>query len=123
MSKAKLGFVAMVIAALKGGDEAKLSRFHGKTVKELKNQIRLRNLEIEENVEKIVDLQEEYDNALINIDFDAISTTEKANRYTEQYLEKMFNYEERLVDLADINEELAETIDKYEAMIEKLGNA
>jgi len=123
MSKVKTGFVAMVIAALKGGDEAKLNRFHSKTVKELKNQIRLRNLEIEENLEKIVDLQEEYDNALINIDFDAISTTEKANEYTEVYLDKMFRYEERLIDLSDINHDLSEAIDKYESMIEKLGNA
>ena len=69
------GFVKRIMASLKGGDEGKLKRFHAKAIKHLNDQIRIRQTEIEELHEKGVDLQEEYAEAVLSVDFDSISTT------------------------------------------------
>lgn len=117
------GFVKRIMASLKGGDEGKLKRFHSKAIKHLNDQVRIRKTEIEELHEKGVDLQEEYAEAVLSVDFDRISTTDNAKNYASSYVSGLMGYEDRIQDIDDQVEALEEEIGKFEVILTKLGNA
>ena len=107
----------------KAGDEGKLKRFHSKAIKHLNDQVRIRKTEIEELHEKGVDLQEEYAEAVLSVDFDRISTTDNAKNYASSYVSGLMAYEDRIQEIDDSVEVLEEEIAKFEVILAKLGNA
>jgi hypothetical protein len=74
------------LAFLKGGDEAKLSRFESKLGKYFVAQIAIRTAEIEKLTEKLDDLKEVIDEAIPNVNLDKISQSETLEAYIPQYV-------------------------------------
>lgn len=116
----KVNFAQRVIDFLKGGEEAKISRFHKKALKHLNDQIKLREDAIDELKEKSADLREEYDEAVYNIDLDSIKSTEDIKMYVESYTDKLFNYELRIKELEDAIEERQLEIDYHKRLVDKI---
>lgn len=112
----KTSFVQRVLDKLKGGEEAKLARFHKKALKYNTDQIKLRRDAIEELKEKRADKQEEYEDALLNIDEDSIKTVDAVNSYVPDYVRRMFRYQGEIEEL-DAEIELKEKeIAKFEQL-------
>ncbi len=116
MSKAA-GFVKAVLAKLTGGDEAKVTRFQGKAVKALKGQINVRKGEVEDLEEKINDLNEKYQETLLDVNLDAIKTSDGLDSYVQTYLSGLQSVKNQI---ADVQEEIDDTkaeIAKFEALV------
>lgn len=101
-----------VLAFLKGGDEAKLTRFEGKLDKHLAKQISMREDQIETLEEKIVDAKEDLNETILNVNPDSVNTTEGAENYCVTYLKQVrakrnviLGYENQITAL---QEEIAE---------------
>jgi hypothetical protein len=101
-----------VLAFLKGGDEAKLTRFEGKLDKHLAKQISMREDQIETLEEKIVDAKEDLNETILNVNPDSVNTTEGAESYCVTYLKQVrakrnviLGYENQI---AALQEEIAE---------------
>ena len=112
MSKSN-NWVSSVLAMFSNGDEAKLEKFHGNVIKDNNQQIKLRTDEIEENNDKMSDLAEESNEAILNVDLDRIKTTESRKGYVNTYKK-----EELMEANADLKEEIAE----FEAVTDALNN-
>lgn len=100
-----------VLAFLKGGDEAKLSRFEGKLGKYLDKQISMRKESIETLKEKIVDANEVMGEAVINVDASRIGNTDSTETYVSSYVrnisEKLAVVEQLEADIKKQEEEIA----------------
>ena len=120
MTKSTKSFVQKVLDKLTGGDEAKISRFQAKTVKILNGQIKVRKDEIEDLNEKINDLNEKYQETLIDVNVDAIKTSDGLESYVQEYIERAqaVKYEIESVQ-TEIDEAKAE-IAKFEALVADL---
>lgn len=100
-----------VLAFLKGGDEAKLSRFEGKLGKYLDKQISMRKESIETLKEKIVDANEVMGEAVINVDASRIGNTDSTETYVSSYVrnisEELTIVEQLEADIKKQEEEIA----------------
>lgn len=102
-----------VLAFLKGGDQAKLSRFESKLEKYFKKQIAMREEDISNLKEKIADATEELNETVVNVDLEKINSTDQAEDYVVTYIR---NIQDREAVVA----ELQEAIDSLKAEIKAL---
>ena len=108
--------VSRALNFLKGGDEAKLDRFESKLGKYFKEQINIREREIEKLSDKLEDLTEILKETIPNVDLDKISKSESLEAYIPTYvalLDQRFRAVEDIQDKIDIQQ--AE-IDRYNAI-------
>lgn len=119
MTKAT-GFVKAVMAKLTGGDEAKVTRFQGKVVKALKAQVNIRKNDIEDAKEKINDLNEKYEETLLDVNLDAIKTSDGLDEYVQEYLGTLQSVKYQIADINGEIKEAEEEIAKFEALIADL---
>ncbi len=119
----KEGFVKRIMNSLKGGDEKKVSRFHKRTVKYLDDQIRLRGSSMDDLREKLVDLQEDYNDALLTVDFDAITTTEGAKSHAITYINKLNSKKKAMMEIEEEIEVIAEEVEMLEDRKSEIGKA
>jgi len=113
MSVQKNTLVTKVMAFLKGGDEAKVSRFSGKLEKYIDKQIAIRKEAIETINEKIIDAQETVTEAVTNIEVSEIQTAEKVETYCETYVSNLDNK-------LSVISELEEQIEEIEGQVSRL---
>ncbi len=83
----KLTFVQRVIERLKGGDEKKLERFRKRTIKALDSQIKDRTESIADLKDKLDDLKEAKQDAILDVNLEKIKTTEDTKNYVSQYIQ------------------------------------
>jgi flagellar motility protein MotE (MotC chaperone) len=109
----KLSLVDRALAFLKGGDDAKLARFEKKLSKYFKEQIAIRDKEIEKIQDHITDAQESFEEAVPNINPDSIAKADTLEVYVAQYVSGL----DRKLQVV---EELEEQISVLEAEKERL---
>ena len=112
----KQTLASRVLAFLKGGDEAKLSRFESKLDKYFTKQIAMRKDKIETLEEKVVDATEELNETVVNIDVDRINSTEGAESYVVTYVQRVQEKQEVVDDLKAQIEDLKAEIAKFESL-------
>lgn len=117
----KTGFLAKVMAKLTGGDEAKIARFQAKATKFYNTQINIRKNEIEDLEEKKDDLNEKFEDVAINVDLEAIKTTEGLEGYIPNYTKKLTAVTKEIAGVdAQIVTKKAE-IAEFKALVDVLG--
>jgi len=119
----KLTFVEGVMKFLKCDDGSKVVRFHKRTVKYLNDQIRLRTDSITEMKEKLVDLNEEYADSILNVDLDRIKTIEATKEYSEEYISNLLGHEGAIESVEKSIENKGKEIEKFQKLISKMGTA
>ncbi len=120
MNEQKKSFTSRVIELFKGSDESKIDRFHKRELKYLNDQVRLRENDISDLKEKKADILEEYNEAIYNVDMDAIKTTESSKSYVESYTDNLFLFQVRIKDLEDSIETTTEEIEAFKGLIKDL---
>jgi prefoldin subunit 5 len=115
-----VGFVAKVLAKLTGGDEAKVSRFQTKAIKFYKNQITIRQNEVDSLKDKLSDLDEKYQETLINVDLEAIKTSEGVESYIPVYTKRIKAVLNEIETVEKSIETLENQIDEFTALIDDL---
>lgn len=85
----KRTLVERVIAFLKGGDEAKLSRFDSKLSKYLDKQILMRKESIETLREKVIDANESVNDFILQVDTQSLNHTDSIDRYVVTYIKEV----------------------------------
>lgn len=113
-------FVDRVLQAIKGGDEAKVSKFHSITLKELDKQIRVRKDEIERIEDNMGDKEQSIEEYLVNLDMEKIGTAEKARAYTPQYIQRYMSLMDELQDMQEQKATKEKEIERFESMKAKL---
>lgn len=106
----KQNFVQRVIAALKGGDEAKMSRFSTKLSRFIEKQIAMRTDSIATLKDKMIDAEEALQEAVVNVDLSSVNSTEGQESYCSIYFK-------RISDLRKASESLAKQITVLEEEI------
>lgn len=81
----KATFVERVLAFLKGGDSAKVTRFSGKLAKYYEKQIAMRKDQIETAEDKKKDAEETLADAVSNVDLERIQNTDSLEAYVVEY--------------------------------------
>lgn len=112
----KQTLASRVLAFLKGGDEAKLSRFESKLDKYFTKQIAMRKDAIETLEEKVVDATEELNETVVNVDVDRINSTEGAESYVVTYVQRVQEKQEVVDGLKAQIEDLKAEIAKFESL-------
>lgn len=115
-------FVAKVLDFLKGGDEAKVSRFHRLARKHAQTQIRLFEEEIEKLEDQLADRQEELQESVLSIDLEAISTSTNARDYIPEYFKKIRAMKVSINDIEEKIESQKKQIDNYKEVLTLLGD-
>ena len=113
MEKNQASYTDRVLEYLKGGDRNKVERLRKKTLSHISDQITIRKKEIADNTEKLIDLEEQIDEAILAVDVNAIKTIEDTIQYAPVYTKKIAR---KLDEIANINT----CIDKLNAEIAKL---
>ena len=85
----KSTLVIRIMGFLKGGDEAKVTRFETKLGKYFSKQIAMRNEKIESLKDKIVDQEEAMTDSVVNIDLERINQTDGAESYCSSYVSRI----------------------------------
>lgn len=107
----KESFVERLIKHLKGGDDAKISRFAAKEEKYLTSQIS-KKLEVIENLEeKIGDQKETLNDIIEHIDIHALTNTESIEEYCRTYTMKVQSQLENIEALEDEVKDVTSQID------------
>ena len=117
MSDKKQTFVSKVLDFIQGGDEAKVKRFHKKLVKSWNDQIKLRQDNIENYQEEIVDLKESLEESVYNVDVTRIQTTQDTTAYIEEYSQKLYKIEGEISEKEESITEAEEEIAGFQALI------
>lgn len=78
-----------VLAFLKGGDEAKVSKFEAKLSKEYAAQIKAKEEAIAKLEERIEDAEEVLNETILNVDVTCINNTDSAESYVVIYMRKV----------------------------------
>jgi len=108
----KESFASRVLAFVKGGDEAKLSRFSVKLQKYYNNQIKARQDKIESLTDQVDDAQEALNEVILNVDLDRVNKTEGAESYCADYSRVVANAKRKVDELntqiENLNEEITE---------------
>jgi phage shock protein A len=113
-------FVSKVLAFVKGGDDAKLSRFSTKLEKYYNNQIKMRQDKIESLIDKISDADEALNETILNVDLDQINKTESTESYCAIYSRKVAEARAVVVNLKKEVEELEEEIKELKLLSETI---
>lgn len=108
----KVSLVSRALAFVKGGDEAKLTRFEGKLQKFFRKQKSMREEQITNLREKIADAYETVTETVISVAADRIKDTDSAESYCAVYIKAV----EAKLDIVD---SLQDQIDTLEAEIAK----
>lgn len=109
-----------VLAFLKGGDEAKVSKFEAKLSKEYAAQIKAKEEAIAKLEERIEDAEEVLNETILNVDVTCINNTDSAESYVVIYMRKVRTkrnvIKEYQNDIADIQTEIDELKADQEAV-------
>ena len=109
-----------VLAFLKGGDEAKVSKFEAKLSKEYAAQIKAKEEAIAKLEERIEDAEEVLNETILNVDVTRINNTDSAESYVAIYMRNVRNkrnvIKEYQNDIADIQTEIDELKADQEAV-------
>ena len=101
-----------VLAFLKGGDEAKVSKFEAKLSKEYAAQIKAKEEAIAKLEERIEDAEEVLNETILNVDVTRINNTDSAESYVAIYMRNVRTkrnvIKEYQNDIADIQTEIDE---------------
>jgi hypothetical protein len=133
-TNSKLSFVERVMALLTGGDLGKVERFHKNTIKHWERQIKLNkdlinkyDEEIEEEKEKLGDVEDLLQETIYNVNPEKIQSTELTKAYIEQYthdiriVEKRGEaIEDRIKDIKSKQEDCKVQIARFEKLISYL---
>jgi Mg2+ and Co2+ transporter CorA len=112
----KTTFVDQVLAVLKGGDEAKITRFSAKLEKYLDKQIAIRRDGIETLMDKKADAEEALRDAVLNVDTHRINSTDGVEAYCASYT-SIIDQKLNVIDsLEEQMEHLADEIEKFETI-------
>jgi len=106
----KMTWVAKIKAALKGGDDAKLSRMNTRVDKYLKKQQDSRKDSISELREKLEDKQEEMTAFVNTVDFDKLSSDSvdaHATSYVKGVVARLQEIEQIETEIKSIEEDMA----------------
>ena len=95
----KLSFIERVKKFIQGGDEAKLARFDSKLQKFFAKQIAKRKEQIESLTDKIADEQERLQETILNVDVQAINSTEGTESYCARYVKSVEQVQDRIDEL------------------------
>jgi histidinol dehydrogenase len=123
MSEKKIksqSFVERVLAFVKGGDDAKLSRFSSKLEKYYNNQIKMRQDRIETLIDQIDDAQEVLNETILNVDLDRVHKTEEAESYCAIYSRKVAEANAKVKSLqesVESNEDEISELQELKALI------
>ncbi len=109
-------FLQRALDKLTGGDEAKIARFQKKVVKFATSNVAVRKQEIEDIEEKLADLGEKYEETLLDVNLEAIKTSEGLESYVESYTRKVFAVKDSMDDLTAVIAEKRAEIAKFEAL-------
>lgn len=110
----KQTLVDRVLSVLQGGDKAKISRFETKLTKYFSKQISMRRDKIENLQEKIDDAKETLNEAVLNVDLDAINGADGAEGYCSVYVSNLDNKLKVIESLETEIEDLQEEIERFE---------
>lgn len=99
--KDKLSFIERVMAKLSGGDESKIGRFQKRLVKELDDQVSIRTKSIEDNNDKISDIEEEMSDSLLELNLEKIKTTESTKSYVKDFIKVQVGFETKIAELKE----------------------
>ena len=109
-----------VLAFLKGGDEAKVSKFEAKLSKEYAAQIKAKEEAIAKLEERIEDAEEVLNETILNVDVTRINNTDSAESYVAIYMRNVRTkrnvIKEYQNDIADIQTEIDELKADQEAV-------
>jgi len=112
----KQSFVEKVLAFVKGGDDAKLTRFSGKLEKYYTNQIKMRQDKIDSLTDRIDDANEALEETIVNVDLDAVNKTESAESYCVIYSRKVAEAKAKVDNLTEEVEQLEKEITELQAL-------
>lgn len=121
--KKQLGFVKRIMNSLKGGDESKLTRFHKRVIKNINDQIRIRETLMEDLREVLSDMKEDYADSMLSVDFNAISTTDGAKHHASIYINNLNSKKEKMDATLEEIETTALEVERLEELKEEIGKA
>lgn len=119
-SKKSDGFIARVIAFIKGGDEAKLGKFQRLAIRHAEEQISIRESSIETLKMTREDKEEELEEATLNINLEKIQKTEDVKKYVPAYFSGI---RAKQMEIEKINSEIEEhqtQIKYYQGVVSKI---
>ncbi len=123
MSKSQtvpVGFVATVLALVKGGDEGKVTRFQQRAIKFCNKQIKANTDRMADLDDQIDDKKDNFNDALTGVDMDAIKSTSNLHSYIPDYLSNLSSFKKGIKTLEDAKDDAQDQIDKYKSLIEDL---
>jgi predicted nuclease with TOPRIM domain len=91
MSEKKTNFVTRVMNALKGGDEVKISKFQNEFIKSNNDQIAIREREMEDLRENLIDLNEQMDETVLGVNLDKIKDNTVRKQYVNEYRDALLS--------------------------------
>lgn len=106
-------FAAKVIEFLKGGEEAKMSRFEGKLSKYLSKQISMRADQIETLRDKVADANEVLEETILGVDLEQVNKTDVVENYVPKYVGKV-------IAARQVVEDLESKIESFQGEIQEL---
>lgn len=98
MSTSK-SFIQKVVDFLKLGEEGKITRFQKYVSKDVNNQIKARNEQIEDLREKINDANDRKQEYLVNVDMERLNSTDNTKAYSSQYIRGYMAIQEEINNL------------------------
>lgn len=116
-----LQIVEQVKKMLKVDDDSKIKKFFSTAIKIYNRQILERKSLIEDNNEKIEELENEnLQEALYKLDIDKVSNTESRKTYVETYFYNIIKIKDKIDNLKDNNKDLQFEIDEFQYIIDIL---
>lgn len=115
-------FISKVLAFVKGGDDAKLSRFSTKLEKYYNNQIKMRQDRIESLVDKITDAEEVLNETILNVDLEMLNKTESTESYCAIYSKKVAEARASVLSLKEQINEVQEEIKELKLLSDTIFN-
>jgi len=116
----KQGFIDRVLAFLNLGEAGQLLRFQKKAVRELENNIKINNDQIDNLKEKLEDAVEAKKEAIHNIKLDRLTSSESIATYVSEYLKNIYSYVESERQLESQIKDLQSEIDDYKLLLDQL---
>tara|TARA_R110002126_G_scaffold68046_7_gene172121 strand:- start:3669 stop:4037 length:369 start_codon:yes stop_codon:yes gene_type:complete len=116
----KQGFIDRVLAFLNLGEAGQLLRFQKKAVRELENNIKINNDQIENLKEKLEDSVEAKKEAIHNIKVDRLSSSESTATYVSEYLKNIHRHIEAERQIESQITDLTSEIEDYKLLLSEL---
>ena len=109
-------WVERVMSRLKGGDEAKLSKFHKEYIKANNKQVGIREDEISDLEEKLEELNDQQAELVETIDFEKVATIASRKHYVDSFRTQQIA---QIQEIDAIEEQISEKEEEI-VMYEKL---